>query len=750
MGKLYKKYLFKLIANPFAYLACFIFSVLSMLQFMVMQHFFSDAGSTDLHRFFTGIPYISILIIPALGSLLSFSDDELSLPFRAVSVSFAKILSLLSVLAASLVLTFLLPVAVSSFGDVDLPPLVCSYFSMLLFLSASSALTVFLYTCIENPGAAFVLTSLVLAATNSIHLLGSYIHLSSALASLCKWMSFAWHFDAAGKGILDTRDLIFYISSTGLFGLASAWVIEKKRGYEPGFLKKIASLFFCAFILLSLDSSRIYGRLDLTSSKKFTVSPFSRQLLSEVDDSMTITYYRSAELKNFYPQVRDVSEYLEDYASYSKNVNFKVIDPAKENVEKRLENFGISSQAIRSTGKNTEAYTKVYSAVVVNYHGKNETIPFILSINTLEYDLAGRIQSLVREKDRIVQVVVGNGLKFDEDYAYVKPWLEAHGFTVVQTNLPSEIAEGKNNVFTLYPSVPLVVLGTALFTQEDAQALLTYIQGGGKVFLAMAPYNIDLKNEKKPWTVIDVVDYVRYGIQTLGLYFRESITADENCFKMSLYSDQKASGGVAKSEFVDYTLWPELPLQKNASDGMVVHWPCAIDIETDFSDGSDFVPEQYLVTSKKAWQYKKTDGKYVTNPFETPHKAGDGDAVGEFCVGALLRKKDDENPSAIIFGDQYAFASSMIGYSSSQYSVDTRSLEFLSDSMLLLNGEKSVLDLKNGRVRNSGLYKKSLDEIYSKRHGVFALLVIAPALVLFSMAMIVRVRRRKFNQSGRK
>ncbi|MBQ2080504.1 MAG: hypothetical protein II461_01910, partial [Treponema sp.] len=159
MGKLYKKYLFKLIANPFAYLACFIFSVLSMLQFLVLQHFFSDAGSTDLHRFFTGIPYISILIIPALGSLLSFSDDELSLPFRAVSVSFAKILSLLSVLAASLVLTFLLPVAVSSFGDVDLPPLVCSYFSMLLFLSASSALTVFLYTCIENPGAAFVLTS---------------------------------------------------------------------------------------------------------------------------------------------------------------------------------------------------------------------------------------------------------------------------------------------------------------------------------------------------------------------------------------------------------------------------------------------------------------------------------------------------------------------------------------------------------------------------------------------------------------
>ena len=160
--------------------------------------------------------------------------------------------------------------------------------------------------------------------------------------------------------------------------------------------------------------------------------------------------------------------------------------------------------------------------------------------------------------------------------------------------------------------------------------------------------------------------------------------------------------------------------------------------------------EQYLVTSKKAWQYKKTDGKYVTNPFETPHKAEDGDAVGEFCVGALLRKKDDENPSAIIFGDQYAFASSMIGYSSSQYSVDTRSLEFLSDSMLLLNGEKSVLDLKNGRVRNSGLYKKSLDEIYSKRHGFFALLVIAPALVLFSMAMIVRMRRRKFNQSGRK
>lgn len=746
MGKLYKKYLFKLIANPFAYLACFIFSVLAMLQFLVMQHFFSDAGSTDLHRFFTGIPYISILIIPALGSMLAFSDDELSLPFSAFSVSFAKILSLLSVLAASLALTFLLPVTVSSFGDVDIPPLICSYFSMLLFLAASSALTVFLYTCIENPGAAFVLTSLVLAATNSIHLLGSYIPLSSALASLCKWLSFAWHFDAAGKGILDTRDLIFYISSAVVLGLAAAWMIEKKRGYGSSFGKKISALVFCAFILLSLDSSRIYGRLDLSSGKKFTVSPFSRQLLSEVEDSMTITYYRSAELKNFYPQVRDVSEYLQDYASYSKNVSFKVVDPAKENAEKRLENFGISSQAIRSTGKNTEAYTKVYSAVVVNYHGKNEIIPFILSVNTLEYDLAGRIQSLVRGKERIVQVVVGNGLKLDEDYAYVKPWLEAHGFTVVQTNLPSEIAEGKNNVFTLYPSLPLVVFGTALFTQEDAQALLTYIQGGGKVFLAMAPYNIDVK---KTWSVIDVVDYVRYEIQSLGLYFRESITADENCFRMSLYSEQNGAGG-AKSEFVDYSLWPELPEQKNAPDGMVIHWPCAIDIETEFSENPDFIPEQHLVTSKKAWQYKKTDGKYETNPFATPLKAEDGDESGQFCVSALLRKKGDENPSAIVFGDQYAFASGMIGYSSSQSSVDTRSLEFLSDSMLSLNGEQKVLDLKNGRLRNSGLYKKSLDEIYSSRHGVFSLLVIVPALILFSIAMIVHLRRRKFNQSGRK
>ena len=145
-GKLkqpYKKYLYKYAINPFTYIICALFVLYSIFQFFVFHHFFGETGTTDLHQFFSGIPYICIFVIPTLGSFVAFSEDELYLPSSSLVMVASKILSLLTVLGFSLILMLVVPITVSFYGDVDVSSLITSYFALILYFMCSTSLAVF-------------------------------------------------------------------------------------------------------------------------------------------------------------------------------------------------------------------------------------------------------------------------------------------------------------------------------------------------------------------------------------------------------------------------------------------------------------------------------------------------------------------------------------------------------------------------------------------------------------------------------
>lgn len=740
MKRLYGNCLFKLLITPFTYAICGAAIIFAAVQFFIFQRFFSDVGTTDLHRFFSAIPYVCVLAIPALGSFISFSREDLSLPVAPHSLILAKTLALLTVSAASLVLTLFVPISVSWFGDVDVPSLVCGYLGLMLYLVATCAFSVLIYTMIENTGFAFVVQAIILFAVNAIHLLASYIHVGDFLSSIVKWLSFSWHFDAAGKGIIDSRDIVFYISVAAMLVLAGTCALESKRGGPSKFIRRLALLSIAGFVLLSIDSSRIHFRLDTTVEKKFSVSSYSKSLLDDITEPMTITYYRSSSLKNLYPQVRDIEDFLEDFASHSKSVSYSIVDPVKENVADKLLSYGVQGQRINTSVKDTTSYTTVYSAVVINYLGENMTIPFVLSSATLEFNLAEKIQSMVRENTRFVQVVIGNGLSIDEDYAYIKPWLETQGFHAVQTYLPSEIQDGREEVFTLYPNVPLVVFGTALFTQEDSQALINFIRGGGKVFLATSPYTVDIK---KDWSVIPVRDYVVYGLQEFGIYYRDTITSSKDSFSLGLYSQVTDGVSPKQTETTSYTMWPVLGPQENAINGLTAFWPSAIDFDNDVSSDSGYTVSSYLQTGEGAWQSEKVSGKFITNPFSISKEAEEGEETGKYNLAVAMRESEEKIPALIATGDQYAYTAEMIGYSSSQSSVDTRSLDLLSNSLLLLSGETSLLELKMSAKGNTSLYKIDLDRLYSLKIPVLIFVCACPVAVLLALAVFVSIFRKR-------
>lgn len=746
LKQLYKKYLYKYAINPFTYIICALFVLYSIFQFFVFHHFFGETGTTDLHQFFSGIPYICIFVIPTLGSFVSFSEDELYLPSSSLAMVAAKMLSLLTVLGFSLVLMLVVPITVSFYGDVDVSSLFTSYFVLILYFICSTSLAVFIFSAITISGFAFVVCALVLAAVNSLHLLALYVNPNSFIVSAAKFFSFAWHFDAAGKGLLDSRDIIFFLCAFILFAFLAVLSIEKKRDNNSLFIKVFTLLFCLMILMLFANSSRFYTRLDTTSDHSFSVSKFSKSLLDEVQEPLDITFYQSSSLRNLYPQTQDADDYLSEYAGYSNLITYRRLDPEKDNLTETLSAYGIQGQPIQESGKNS--YSLVYSAIVISYLGQMETIPFVLSADTLEYDLDGRIQRLVREKTRIVQLVLGNGMTLEQDYSYLTPYLESQGFVVVQTYMPSlSYPEAGQMPFSLYQNVPLIVLGTAHFMPEDAEALVKFIQNGGKAFIATSPYTVDIKND---WSILSIDDYVVYRLQELGVYYRDTVTADISNFRITLYGDTDAEGNpvTAKTEYINYSLWPVLMTQENAPMGMTVFWPTAIDVDKDVSSDYGFVPRPYLVTSSSAWQMEQIDGQFITDPFICEKSPEPNEERGQFNLSVSLTKEGEKEPSAIIIGDQYGFATGMIGYSSGT-ALDVRNLSFLADSILKISGESEILALKNRSIRNTTLYKKEFASI-QKNSGIaiffMCFIIIA---VIAAVGLSVMLYRAKMNRSSK-
>ena len=230
---LYKKELKLLLSKSPFYLATVLLTVGGAAQFFLGGLFFEQGlGTTDLNFFFSAIPFLSILAIPALTmgqwEAGGFLFDE-SLPLSESQLVVGKWLGAFTCSCLMLVPGIGVPITVSFFGSLDLAQFWAGYFGMGLFMAAGCGLGVLL--CSVSPGAvsAYLLSGVTLAIFNSIHLLPRFFSLSLWLRQLCQNLSFAWHFDSAGKGIIDSRDMVFYLVVTVVLLKIAAGILKARR-----------------------------------------------------------------------------------------------------------------------------------------------------------------------------------------------------------------------------------------------------------------------------------------------------------------------------------------------------------------------------------------------------------------------------------------------------------------------------------------------------------------------------------------
>ena len=207
--------------SPIAYI--FIIAFLAFSNWLFFRSFFI-VGQISMRNYFVFIPWIFLVFIPAVTMRLWAEEKKIgtievlmTLPIRNYEAALGKFLASFSFVMIALALSFSLPLTLFFLGDVDFGPIIGGYVGACFLGGAYLAIGLFVSNLAENQIVAFIIAALLSFA---LFIIGENIVLATIPNSLAPTFSFLGlgkHFVSLQRGVLDSRDVIYYLSVIGFF-----------------------------------------------------------------------------------------------------------------------------------------------------------------------------------------------------------------------------------------------------------------------------------------------------------------------------------------------------------------------------------------------------------------------------------------------------------------------------------------------------------------------------------------------------
>lgn len=187
-------------------------------------------------------------------------------------------------------------------------------------------------------------------------------------------------------------------------------ISSKKKSYASNAI--LYALFLAgAVVLVNLIGTRVFGRVDLTEKRIYTLSQPSKDLVKNLPDYLNVTAFISQDLP---PEIkrlsRDVRDKLDDYKSASKGrFRWEARDPAVDKkYEEEANRCKVNKVQIQKVSSGKFELGAYYLGLCLQYGDKTESIPQIVSDGGLEYQLSSLIKKMTVKKKKI-GFVTGHG-----------------------------------------------------------------------------------------------------------------------------------------------------------------------------------------------------------------------------------------------------------------------------------------------------------------------------------------------------
>jgi ABC-2 type transport system permease protein len=226
-----RKELHSYLYAPAFYGAAVFFLLFCSIWLFYFQHYFVMNVAT-MRPYFAAFPLVFILVIPVI-TMKSWAEERktgsvellLTMPFSEWDLVLGKFLAAFAVLAIMLSLTIPLPLCLRALGDFDNGTILCEYAGALLLGASATALGLLLSSLSKNQAGSFLGSAAVLMVMMLINQLTFSLDLPRPLADGINFISLAFHFESFSKGLIDSRDLAFFVLSTVLFLFINTRVI---------------------------------------------------------------------------------------------------------------------------------------------------------------------------------------------------------------------------------------------------------------------------------------------------------------------------------------------------------------------------------------------------------------------------------------------------------------------------------------------------------------------------------------------
>ena len=227
---IFKKEMRAYFASPVAYIVITIFLLIS-------GWFFSNSlfvmGQASLRNLFQIIPFVLTFFVPAITMRLVSEEKKTgtfellsTMPVTDHGVVLGKYLAALALLAIAIGCTLTYAFTIGSLGNMDVGVTLAGYIGLFLLGAGYVAIGVLTSSLTENQIIAFIVSFAIIFALSLVDKVLMFLPVK--LASILEYLSAEYHFNNISRGVLDTRDLVYYASLIVLGLYFSARALQRR------------------------------------------------------------------------------------------------------------------------------------------------------------------------------------------------------------------------------------------------------------------------------------------------------------------------------------------------------------------------------------------------------------------------------------------------------------------------------------------------------------------------------------------
>ena len=373
------------------FLAAFI-GVTFFIVFWVDSFFARNVA--DIRPLFEWMPVLLIFLSAAL-TMRMWSEERrtgtiehiLTQPSSLWLFVLGKFRACFSLLLLAILATLPLPVTVALLGDLDPGPVAAGYLATCLLGATYLSAGLLVSSRTDNPIVSLIGT---VALCGLLYLVGSATitdFFDNRSGETLRLLGSGARFESITRGVVDVRDLWYYLSLTIAFLTLNVYSLERLRwsGVGPTPRRRYWRLATAA-VLVNLLLSNVWLnridslRLDLTQGQLYSISESTHQFLDQLQEPLLIRGYFSAKTHPLLaPLVPQLNDLLQEFAVAGKgNVHVEIIDPAlnPELEQEANERFGIRATPFQVADRYQATLVNSYFSILVQYGSEHRVLNF--------------------------------------------------------------------------------------------------------------------------------------------------------------------------------------------------------------------------------------------------------------------------------------------------------------------------------------------------------------------------------------